>query len=215
MTKKILFIGNSYTFFNDMPTAFFEKIAKSLGYDVEVESVTCGGYTLEGFADENDREGARLAETVRGKKYDCIIFQEQSVRPHRDRAKFLSGLEKLCKKLENQTEKKVLYATWGRKEGSQTLADLGITSREMTESLAASYKEAGELIGADVANVGLVFMKMTESFPSLELYDPDLSHPSALGSFIAALVLVETVFGEQTGCEGYGRFLKKAPQKLF
>ncbi len=191
----ILFIGNSYTYFNDMPTAFFEKGAISAGYDVTVQSITRGGYTLEGFADENDEEGARLLKEVDGKRYDCIIFQEHSIRPHKDKQNFLSNLKKLYTKLEAQTDRAVLYSTWGRKSGSDKLEELAITSRQMTDSLEAAYREGGELIGADVAYVGLAFADVYENHPEIEIYDPDLSHPSALGSFLASLVLLKTVFG--------------------
>ena len=33
---RILFIGNSYTYFNEMPTELFSVIAKEAGYSVEV-----------------------------------------------------------------------------------------------------------------------------------------------------------------------------------
>ena len=48
---KILFIGNSATYFNDMPTAIFAPMCEAAGYDVEVTAITKGGYCLAGHVD--------------------------------------------------------------------------------------------------------------------------------------------------------------------
>ena len=39
---KILFIGNSYTYYNDMP-ALLESLMCENGYDAKIHSVTKGG----------------------------------------------------------------------------------------------------------------------------------------------------------------------------
>ncbi len=191
----LLFIGNSYTFFNDMPTETFEKAAKAAGYDVKVTSITSGGYTLERFADSADKHGARVDEAIDGKKYDFVIFQEQSVRPASDPIKFIDGLCALYNKVEKAADKAFLYATWGRKAGSKELSDRGWTSRYMTDRLAASYTVGGEKIGADVAYVGLAFADVYENCPEIDLYDPDGSHPSAIGSYLIGITLFAKVFG--------------------
>ena len=36
MAKSILFIGNSYTFYNDMPTAIFAPMAEAAGLPLDV-----------------------------------------------------------------------------------------------------------------------------------------------------------------------------------
>ena len=50
-TYEILFIGNSYTFFNATVPTEQAKIAQTAGYSVNVESVTKGAWSLEQFAD--------------------------------------------------------------------------------------------------------------------------------------------------------------------
>ena len=49
--KKILFIGNSYTYFHDMPTEIFAPLAREDGEPVLVSSVTRGGVQLLQFTD--------------------------------------------------------------------------------------------------------------------------------------------------------------------
>ena len=50
---KVLFIGNSHTYYNDMPN-IFKGIAKADGIDCEVSSITSAGYKLSQFADTTD-----------------------------------------------------------------------------------------------------------------------------------------------------------------
>ena len=47
----VLFIGNSYTYYNSLWT-IFRGLASKAGYKVTVSSITSGGYTLEKFADD-------------------------------------------------------------------------------------------------------------------------------------------------------------------
>ena len=189
--KRILFIGNSYTFFHDMPTAIFAPLAESIGYSFDVTAVTRGGYRLSQFADPENEEGARLRRTVAGQHYDCVVLQEQSCTPSTDEARFLRGVADLRDLLGAQADHFVLYATWGRKEGSPQLSDLGLTRLEMTDRLALAYDRAATANGMTVAHVGCAFAAHLTEHPEDELYNPDLSHPSELGSRVAA----ETILG--------------------
>jgi hypothetical protein len=185
---RVLFVGNSYTYYNDMPQAAFTELAKAAGYEVEVTAVTHGGYKLCQFADPRDEHGKRLREAIAGKRFDCAVLQEQSLNPIRDEEEFLAGVEGV--KALICADKFVLYATWGRNDGSPDLAALGLTRAEMTEKLSAAYNRAGKRYGMKVAEVGKAFLAHPEKDA---LYDPDMTHPSAVGSEIAARVILEQV----------------------
>ncbi|MBQ8720040.1 MAG: hypothetical protein IJY65_03300 [Clostridia bacterium] len=193
---KILFIGNSYTFFNDMPT-LFERIAKASERDVSVTSVTRGGRKLCEHAESGDDCTKRLDELVAGtERFDAVVLQEQSLLPVIDYDKFLYGARKLKEKLAGIAESFVLYATWGRKAGSPDLPAHSLTHESMTAALADAYKRVGEDIGAKVACVGLNFHEVYTSHEEIELYNEDKSHPSSKGSALAALTIYHTLFGE-------------------
>ena len=137
--KNILFIGNSYTYFNDMPTEYFAKIAESAGAGVNVTAVTKGGWTLEKHADENTEEGARIAAAFRENKFDFVVLQEQSLRPAVDPEPFFAAVRTLFEKAKSNGAKVVLYSTWGRKAGSEKLAEHSMTHESMTEKLANAF----------------------------------------------------------------------------
>ena len=188
---KVLFVGNSYTFYNDMPQAAFARAAGERGLEVEVTAVTRGGKRLCQFADPDNDEGKRLRETVAGQHYDCAVLQEQSLTPVVNKAQFLAGVEGVKALID--ADRFVLYATWGRNDESPELQTLGMTRAEMTEQLSAAYNEAAALCGAAVAEVGKAFLDYAAQHDRNELYNPDQSHPSALGSEIAARVILEQV----------------------
>lgn len=67
----ILFIGNSFTFVNDLPK-MLETVAADAGIEIAATSVLKGGAYLHQFADLEHELGQRLCETYPTKKWDYI-----------------------------------------------------------------------------------------------------------------------------------------------
>lgn len=186
MMKNILFVGNSYTYYSDMPEALFAPRARAAGFDCAVTMVAVGNCTLSRFADETDRAGRKLLDAIAGQHYDIVVLQEQGLRPVTEPEYFDDGLTRLLQLLGPQAERFMLYATPGRQDGHSDLAQLGMSSAELTEKLAQAYDAAGEKYGLPVAQVGRAFLAYKAAHPEAELYDPDLLHPSMPGSALAA-----------------------------
>ena len=131
--RSVLFIGNSYTYCNDLPSLFGE-LARSRGYELQVRSVTKGGHTLEGHADPADECGAKLEALLQSERFDAVFLQEFSVRPALDdKTPFFNAVRTLCARLRRTGDVRILlYQTWGRKEPCETLDAHGWTNREMT-----------------------------------------------------------------------------------
>ena len=186
MMKNILFVGNSYTYYSDMPEALFAPMARAAEFPCTVTMVAVGNCTLSRFADETDRAGQKLRDAIAGQHYDMVVLQEQGLRPVTEPEYFDDGLTRLLRLLGPQAERFMLYATPGRQDGHSDLVQLGMSSAELTEKLAQAYDAAGEKYGLPVAQVGRAFLAYKAAHPEAELYDPDLLHPSMLGSALAA-----------------------------
>lgn len=196
----ILFIGNSYTYFFDLPSLFAD-LCRANGHDVRVDSVTAGGRELhecltEFYSDLNvgDPLGKRISELLEEVEYDVLILQEQSCLPYHNPELFFAGAVGLSTII--GAWRTILYATWGRMDGSEDLDYFGWTRLSMTKGLYDSYCHAAALVHGEVSPVGLCFAKAVETTPEIDLYDPDKSHPSYAGSCVAALSHYKTVFGE-------------------
>ena len=81
MTHSVLFVGNSYTFYNDVPDQV-AALALEAGRPITTETVAEGGAH---FALHWDGTGAR-ARIERG-GIDVLVLQDQSGGPLHDRAR--------------------------------------------------------------------------------------------------------------------------------
>ncbi len=189
---KILFIGNSYTYFNDMPN-MLEALAVENGKKMKQYSVTKGGRHLYENLSDGDANTEKIKELVSTNGFDALILQEQSCFAIVDYDNFLYAVEKL--KDIAGAKRTILYSTWGRKNGSAKLEELGLTSEEMTKKLTEAYISAANATNSEISPVGKAFLKISKELPEAELYDPDLSHPSYLGSAVAAICHYRILFG--------------------
>lgn len=188
----VIFIGNSYTFYHDMPK-LFEALCRANGKDVEVDSVTKGGRRLYENLVSGDEYNSKIAELLAKKSYDVLFLQEQSCAPILEQERFFGAVGEL--KSFVGAKRTILYATWGRKVGSKTLAEHGWTSEEMYDGIYSSYCKSAELNATELSPVGECFRAVAANSDA-ELYTEDLSHPSLLGSSIAAITHYKTIFGE-------------------
>ena len=171
----ILFIGNSYTYFNDLP-AVFSALANENGKHVTAHSVTRGGRKLNQFMDTEDdctkELGCVLADNP---PYDAVFMQEQSLLPALDHDAFLSGVTFVKRMADTRTDRFILYTTWARKLGSPDLDTHGWSRVRMTLLLDESYRRAGKALDIPVSPVGINFWKVISAHPELDLHAPDLS----------------------------------------
>jgi hypothetical protein len=79
----------------------------------------------------------------------------------------------------------ILFMSWAYKD-----------KPEMTQQLAEQYTLAGNNNHALVIPAGLAFARAIASRPGLELYQPDLRHPSLAGTYLAATTVLASVTGK-------------------
>lgn len=195
---KVLFIGNSYTYFNELWT-LFKETAKCGGYQVETDQVTPGGWFLEWHADSKSEYGKIVDELLKNNRYDVVFLQEQSVRPAKEPALFYQAVKVLYQKIKNSNPdaRIILYQTWGRRKDEDcVLKENSWTNEEMTVLLKNAYLTVANELGIEVSPVGSAFFALHngEEYPQIELYDLDKTHPSLMGSYLAALCHYAVVF---------------------
>jgi hypothetical protein len=191
---KVLFIGNSFTYYNDMDQ-LFASLVEAAGYDVQVERITIGGHNLSQYATPADEGGRQVEAALTAcSDYDMIVLQEQSTRPITNPALFEDGVTRLCSRIrETQKDCRIfLYATWGYPEQA---AAKGQTVPEMEAQLRAAYLRAAGKAGALVSPVGEAFTAVHGTHGDINLYADDQRHPSYEGSYLAACVHAAKLLG--------------------
>ncbi len=205
--KKALFLGNSYTYANDLPL-MVKKIAVSKGNQFTYASNTPGGAGL-GSHSYTSSQSVTLIDSF---DYEYLILQDQSVMLadrengfakyfHRS---FGAGdfLNNRSKRLDT-CHKTMFYLTWGRKEGHsifQPPGNFGNNYQEMQDNLTQNYGQLAEILDAQIAPAGEAWRKVVTQHPEIELYTADGSHPSVAGTYLVACVFYQSIF--QDGLTG-------------
>lgn len=194
---KVLFIGNSYTFYNNLPD-MFAQVATSAGEKVTVDASTPGGYTLSMHC-ENSGTMAKIAQS----KADFVVLQEQSQIPSftdgEVNSMFLPYAQKLNDEIlkSNPCSETVLYVTWGRKNGDAMNCPNWppvCTYEGMDSLLTLRYDLAARQNQTIMSPVGPVWRFIRTDAPEIELYDADEGHPSLAGTFAAACTFYASIF---------------------
>lgn len=192
-TLRALFLGNSYTAYNNLPTLTAD-LASAAGKTLIVDRVTPGGHTLQGHAANTNSLGK-----IRQGIWDYVILQEQSQIPTIDVYRYTSmypGALQLRDSIlyYNPCAKIVMYMTWGRRFGGQQCDQNRVNCSpdfvdftHMQDSLASAYTEIADSIGAYIAPVGRAWQAaLTDT--ALVLHTGDNSHPNYNGSYLAGCI---------------------------
>ena len=194
-----LFIGNSMTNFHDMPTAIFEPMAKAAGYDVTVRSITAGGRFLwENL--ERDDETARAVKAAlapdHAGRYDFVILQEGMPDLYTQTEKFHGAVRTLSGMIRDLDAKPALYARMGNKRGNPELPeDPACTYEDVFRAIVEAHERISEELDIPVAWAVKAAYDICDSQTEVEPYWTDGSHPSYAGSYIAALGVLNVLFG--------------------
>lgn len=190
----VYFLGNSYTNYNNM-SATFGMIASSMGIDVEVIKRTKGSWHLWKFQNPNDEGGVTFHEDLANYDFDYAFLQDGSTQTLAAIAEFYDGVRLVGDLVEKDGAEVILYQTWGRKAGHSVLDNYNLTTDSMARTVAAAYEAIARETGYTNSPAGSAFLDVYTNHPEIELYDPDLTHPSAVGSYLVALCHYATLFG--------------------
>lgn len=190
-TKRALFLGNSYTYSNNMPQ-IVQLIALSVGDSLEYDLEAPGGTTLAyHYTSGTTRQKLELGN------WDYVTLQDQSLRPAWEIYSYAAGslVDSLCKEL-NPCTTVLFYMTWGRKNGSSWTTSWPYTGTYlgMDSVLQSRYRIMAQMNNSEVSPVGAVWRYIREHYPDIELYQPDESHPSFLGSYAVGMCFYTSIF---------------------
>jgi Secretion system C-terminal sorting domain len=196
-TKQVLFLGNSYTEYFNLPQRIAD-MATSTGDVLIFDSNTLGGYTLE----YHYTNSTSLAKIALG-NWDFVVLQEQSQRPalpinevELNVFPYAQLLDSLIN-AQNAGAETIFYQTWGRKNGDGENCGTWspvCTYAGMDSLLRLRYTMLAERNEAILSPVGDVWKKLRQDFPLLDLYDADQSHPSNAGTYAAACTFYTVIF---------------------
>ena len=193
---RVLWIGNSFTFFNELPD-MFRDIAQTQGMKVSNTKVLKGGECFAGHL-----KNKQLLDILKAGGFNYIILQEQSSIPADCTTNVQKEVYPYARKLNelalkgSPNAKVIFYMTWGHKYGNvraKASYPLDHTYKGMQERLKTSYLEMTYENKAWCAPVGMAWETIRTQRPNLQLYKQDCFHPSVLGTYLAANTIFATI----------------------
>ncbi|MBM3403789.1 MAG: hypothetical protein FJY10_02730 [Bacteroidetes bacterium] len=202
--RKVLFLGNSYTYINNMPL-LVATLANAAGDSIQFEINTPGGYTLGWEPIDHATDPASLG-LIAGNDWDFVVLQEQSQIPSisalRDSCMF-PGATTLydATKASDPCTQVLFFLTWGRRFGGMQRFTPNYCSVDFTDynhmqdSLTVSYKMVADSLESPIAPVGEAW-RLVINQHGMVLHDGDNSHPNIKGSYLAACVFYSSIYGK-------------------
>ena len=193
----VLFIGNSYIYYNDLPI-MLDDLANSLGDDINFEQSTPGGETLEGHSTY-----PLTINKINQTNWDYVILQGQSQRSALSPAYVSTNVTPFAQQLVNMIESNsscsepIFFMTWGRKYGDQSYCAFYppvCTFDGMQARLRDSYLNYGFNNSATISPVGIAWKRAMNQNSTINLYRNDNSHPSERGTYLTACTFYATIF---------------------
>ncbi|MEY3049995.1 MAG: hypothetical protein RL365_2033 [Bacteroidota bacterium] len=189
----VLFIGNSYTYANDLP-GMLVQIAAAMGDQVNVDSKTNGGFTFQMHAQD-----PISYQKINAQAWDYVVIQGQSQEPsfpyQQVNTQSLPFAMQLADSVyANHSCSQVNYfMTWGREVGDPQWDSIN-TFHKMNARLRDAYLRIADSSTASVSPVGVAWRYIRDTQPSIQLYVGDGSHPSVAGTYLAASVFYVSLF---------------------
>jgi hypothetical protein len=184
--RHVLFIGNSLTYANELPTTV-AAIAASAGDTLRIKTVVGANLAvIDHVAGATD-----AIRVIQSEHWDYVVLQQGPTQAGLCRDTLVLAAKIFDSYVRASGGKTALFMTWPTSAGTPAFFD----------EVRTSYQLAAQAVTGVFLPAGEAWRAAWQVDPTLQFYDVDGYHPSALGSFVAAL-------------EIYGRLSGRDPRTL-
>ena len=187
----ILFIGNSYLYYNDSLHNHFKRIVEEHKSDFDgsasVKSSTIGGSRLK----HHDVERLIQPKAISSiDKFELVILQGGSSEPlsETSRKEFSYFAKKHIDSIKRNKSEAALYMTHAYVKPHKR------TMKNQIGLISDTYTKVGNENQVIVIPVGLAFDLAYREKPNIKLHEPDGTHPNLLGTYLAACTVFASIY---------------------
>jgi len=179
-TQKILFIGNSLTYYNDLP-GLVEQLSAAQERPLRQDNVTVANYSL---ALHWDLSAARkhLSEG----DWNYVVLQDYSTRPLEDPDAAVKDFSKWGAEVNRIGAKPIIFENWPHIMDADS-GEMAMTKMHQT------YVKIQSDIGGDLAPIGWAWLRCRKEHPEIALF-VDEKHPTEAGTYLSACVIFKTLY---------------------
>lgn len=177
----VLFIGNSYTFYWNLPQSV-GAMAESQNISMRARQSTASSANLaEHWKAERQLQ---TMERLRSQNFSRVVLQDHSLGALEAPKRMMHYGQLFASEIQKRGAKVYLFMTWAR-----------AFNPSMQQTVTAQYRALADQTGARLVPVGLAWQLARERKPGFPLYEADQSHPSPLGTYLTACVFYGVFFG--------------------
>ncbi|MEM7417886.1 MAG: hypothetical protein AAF389_20530 [Gemmatimonadota bacterium] len=175
---RILFVGNSLTYTNDLPL-LVQTVAEAAGHTLAHATIARPNYSLE------DHWNAGAREVILTTGADFVVMQQGPSSLPASQEYLRTWTERIAPVIREAGGRPALYMVWPDD-----------TRLAFFDDVRESYQGAAVSVDGLFIPAGETWREAWDAGLTRPLYGPDGFHPSRLGSEVAALAIVRAVYGE-------------------
>lgn len=176
--RRILFVGNSLTYTNDLP-AIVAELARQGGEPIEVATIAHPDFSLADHLATGE-----AAQRIAKEAWDLIVLQQGPSALPESRVELVASVRRFAELTRARGTSIALFSVWPAADRPTAF-----------DSVTASYQSAARAVGGVLFPAGRAWTLAWQHRPTLPLYGADGFHPSPLGSLLAALVVHRGIVG--------------------
>jgi len=176
-TRRVLFVGNSLTYFNELP-AMVQSLARSAG-DTALRTASIAE---PDFALEDHYQVGTVQKTLERSDWEFVVLQQGTSALPTSQANLRAWTVQFAPLVRAAGAEPVLYQVWPT------------TSRRFdADAAVTSYFNAAVAVQGIFAPAGDAFTDALTLDPAIGVYASDGLHPSPRGTYVAALVILSRI----------------------
>jgi len=178
--RKVLFVGDSFTYAQGGLDNHFTKLAASASPPLVVSAAraVAGGAFLKVLW-----EMKTPVTAIDTGNFDVVVLQDDIPETNVDYFRQYARL--FVEEVRKHNARPVLFMAWAYQR-------LGWISMQ---EIARAHRDLAKELNVDVAPAGLAWQRSSIDRPSLDMYDSDREHPSIYGTYLATCVVFATIYG--------------------
>lgn len=177
--SRLLFIGNSLTYENDLP-GMVCQLARSVGRPLVCDSVALPDYGLE-----QHWQSGRARALIASGRWDIVVLQQGPSALPESRRMLVDYTRRFDAEIRKAGARTALYMVWPSRQRRGDMA-----------GVSQSYRAAAAAVGGMLLPVGDAWRAALTADRDLPLYAADGFHPSGVGTYLAALVVYRHLLGQ-------------------
>ncbi len=184
-TLRVLFVGNSFSYFYNLPQVVNAMSAYSKKVHIETRTSLVGGSRISDHL--NQEKGTQTIDILNNQRFDYVVINHHSLATIDEADSFFELSKQMVELVRSKNAIPVLMMTWAYHSNPLMLA-----------TIATAYIEVGKQLGVDVVPCGNLFAEVRKWRPDLTMFDDDDKHPSKHGTYLNGLAFFKYFTNEKT-----------------